>query len=183
VWFGISFRYATPLTFNATVECRGSSSTASGSCALASTVGISAAERAPVAIAPPFRNARRETESSGLSRSSLATVHPLRAIYDSVATRARGPKPARRELTTHGSEGIALPPLNLPGVLSAGRQIEGLEKDGVHLVCQPQVDVLGWRRHLDLIERQRPQERPVASSLASDLSEGFTGSQGAWVHP
>src|SRR5438874_3546826 len=77
VWLGISLRYATPLTLSATVECRGSASTASGSCASV-TVGIRTEESAPVAIAPPFRNARRETDSSDLSRSSFATIYPRR---------------------------------------------------------------------------------------------------------
>src|SRR6266581_468799 len=94
VWLGISFRYATPLTLSAMVECRGSASTASGSCASV-TVGIT----------PPFRNARRETDSSDLSRSSFATVHPRR---DDVLNENEIGKGKRRDYKPNGQGGQSI---------------------------------------------------------------------------
>ena len=72
--FGTCTRYGTPLTRSSIVLRRGSGAVASGSCASAGRTGRSVADSAPVATAPPFRNARLET--AGLSRSSSATVCP-----------------------------------------------------------------------------------------------------------
>src|SRR5205823_4361714 len=125
---------------------------------------MSTDERAPVAIALPFRKARRETDISGLSRSSCATVHPPKI-------------PASRELTIDELERIPQAPLHLTRVLRPRRKIERREKDvacetgrvdevrnverfgeqlhaapvaKVHGFGQPQVDVPGGRRHLNL---------------------------------
>src|SRR5688572_27387608 len=76
VLFGTCLRYGVPFTFISTSVRRGSGSMASGSWASAVS-GISVDERAPVASAPPLRNARRETECLDVSRWSSAIIgHP-----------------------------------------------------------------------------------------------------------